>query len=91
MMGTRREEKIKERGTITFTPINIRDMESAIKNKEFKTVTDLVNTALRFYFENKHRDDSKALENFFKSEKGVATLEEVMQRVEIMKSKNKSK
>lgn len=48
-------EKLQDRITISFSPLNKRDMEIALKNKEFTNVANLVNTALRFYFDNRFR------------------------------------
>ncbi|MFA4859180.1 hypothetical protein [Methanoregula sp.] len=85
-MGTRRETEIRERGTITFTPINLKDMELSIKNKEFKTVTDLVNFAIRYYFDNRNRDrdremdQSEAIQKYFDSKDGEEKMTELMMK-----------
>jgi hypothetical protein len=78
-MGTHREEKIQPRGTITFTPVNLRDMEDCIKNKEFKTVTELVNFAIHFYFENRDKTTMKQdFDNWIVSEKGSEYLSKIV-------------
>jgi len=69
-MGRTLGDKIQDRGTISFSPINLRDMEKSIKNKEFKTVTDLVNIALRFYFENRDKNQDDMMAQFLQSPKG---------------------
>ena len=58
-MGRPLGDKVPDRVSITFSPINLRDMNISIKNKEFKTIADLVNTALRYYFENRNESSSK--------------------------------
>ncbi len=58
-MGRTLPDKIPSRISISFSPLNILDMNKCIQEKEFKTVEDLVNTAIRFYFENKNRPSSK--------------------------------
>jgi hypothetical protein len=81
-MGTHREEKIQPRGTITFTPVNLRDMEDSIKNKEFKTVTDLVNFAIHFYFENRNQTSSTdEIKQWFVSEDGEQFLKGLIIKV----------
>ena len=52
-------EKLPARVTVSFSPLNLRTMESAMQNKEFKTVADLVNTAITYYFENRSRQKTE--------------------------------
>jgi hypothetical protein len=81
-MGTPRDEEIRERGTITFTPLNLRDMTISIKNKEFKTVTDLVNQAIRFYYENRDKPSiTEEIEQYLGSEKGKAYVKDILKQV----------
>lgn len=47
-------EKLNDRISISFSPLNKTEMEKALKNREFTNVANLVNTAISFYFENRN-------------------------------------
>lgn len=59
MMPRKVGEIIQDRISFTFTPINLRDVQKSMDSKEFPTVANLMNTALRFYFENRDKTSSK--------------------------------
>lgn len=90
-MGRPRNEKIQERGTITFTQANIRDMEKSIANNDFKTVTELVNTALRYYFDNGGKDTETVVTDLFKKGRFDVVMREAAEGVvvELLEEKKK--
>ena len=90
-MGSPRNDKIRERGTITFTQANIRDMEKSIANNDFKTVTELVNTALRYYFDNSGTDIEAVVKDLFEKGKLDVVFREAVEGVvvEILEEKKK--
>ena len=69
-MPTRLGRKLKERITISCDPINIDRINKALDNKEFSSVSSLVNNAISFYFENRGKDQNEAFREFLSSEEG---------------------
>ncbi|MFA4850812.1 MAG: hypothetical protein WC626_13890 [Methanoregula sp.] len=68
----------KEKMSFNCDPINFKKIHSLVDEKEFSTVTDLINTALAFYFENRNRekDQFENLQKYFKTEQGKKQLKE---------------
>lgn len=72
----------KEKITFGCDPTNFKKINKIMEEKEFSTVTDLINTALVFYFENRNRtsqkDDFKA---WVVSEEGENYLKDVFRKI----------
>lgn len=72
-------DTVPERLSFTFTPINRRDAEIAMHKKEFPNVANLINTALRFYFENRDKSFGKEeVKNWLVSEEGTEYLKNLI-------------
>jgi hypothetical protein len=74
-------DTVPDRLSFTFTPLNRQDAEAAMLNKEFPNVANLINTALRFYFEN--RDKSTPIDQFkiwLVSSEGETYMKDVMRK-----------
>jgi Arc/MetJ-type ribon-helix-helix transcriptional regulator len=82
---------VPTRMSFTFTPQNRNDMENAIQNKEFANVAQGINTALRFYFENKGKDAETVVTDLFKKGKFDVVMREAAEGVviEILEEKKK--
>jgi len=84
-MGRPLGDKIPEKTSILFTPINLRDIETSIKSGEFKTITDLVNHCIRFYFDSHNRIPGPVRDDFLRwmvSEEGKKYLKDLIREVE---------
>jgi hypothetical protein len=82
-------DKVPERLSFSFTPINLRDAELAMRNKEFPNVANLINTALRFYFENRNKTERQAIKEFMESSEGEELFKKSFKKYEESVSKNK--
>jgi len=52
-------EEIPHRMCFTFLPQNRKALQKAMDNNEFSTVAECINTAIRYYFENKDKPDEQ--------------------------------
>ena len=82
MMPRKVGETIQDRISFTFTPINLRDVQKSMESKEFPTVANLLNTAIRFYFENRERSSSKdQVKEWLLSEEGEEYITGLIRKV----------
>lgn len=79
-MPTRSGRKLKERITISCDPINIDRINKALDNKEFSSVSSLVNNAISFYFENRGKDQNEAFKQFLVSEEGEEIVLKILRK-----------
>ena len=79
-MPTRPGRKLKERITISCDPINIDRINKALDNKEFSSVSSLVNNAISFYFENRGKDQNESFREFLSSEEGEGIVLKILQK-----------
>lgn len=78
LMGRNLGDNIPEKTSISFTPMNIKDMNRSMKDKEFKTLTDLVNHAIRFYYDHHH--DTALTKEWLLSAEGERFIKGIMQK-----------
>ncbi len=81
--------QVKEKITFGCDPLPFNKIQKAIENKEFSTVTDLINTALIFYFENRNKTESQAIKEFMESSDGEELFKRLFKKYEESVSKNK--
>lgn len=55
MMPRKIGDEIPHRMAFTFTPQNRKDVQEAMNSKNFSSVAECINTAMRFYFENRNK------------------------------------
>lgn len=84
-------ETVPNRLSFTFTPQNRTDMEKAIQNKEFANVAQGINTALRYYFDNRGKDAETIVTDLFKKGRFDVVMREAAEGVviEILEEKKK--
>lgn len=81
-MPKRIGENVPDRVSISFSPMNKRDMQTAIEKKEFTSIVNLVNTAIRFYFENRDKSpDIGPVKEWLVSEEGEQYLKDLIRKV----------
>lgn len=75
-------EEIPDRMAFTFTPINRSAVQDSMKKKEFLSVSSLINTALRFYFENRDKSSSKDdFKSWLSSKEGENYMKDIFRMV----------
>ena len=75
-------DEIPDRITITIDPLNKRDVAESIKNKEFTSVVNLINTALRFYFDNRDKPEKiDEIKVWLVSEEGEDYIKKLIRKV----------
>jgi hypothetical protein len=76
-------DSVPARLSFTFTPINRHDAETLMHKKEFPNVANLINTALRFYFENRDKKFSSKedFKSWIVSEEGETYIKNVIRKV----------
>ena len=78
--------KTKKRITFSCDPLPYKKIQQAIEKGDFSTITDLINSALIFYFEHRKLefDPKEELEQFLQSPEGeelaIKLLEKVSKR-----------
>ena len=73
--------KTKERITFSCDPIPFKKIRASIENGEFSTVTDLINTALVFYFENRDKSAlGREIKAYLESPEGEVLFKHLIQR-----------
>jgi len=73
-------EEVPKRLSFTFTPQNRKEMQSAMQNKEFASVAEGINTAIRYYFEN--REKTTVTKEWLLSEEGEEYIKKIMRKVQ---------
>nr|WP_321352532.1 hypothetical protein [uncultured Methanoregula sp.] len=76
MMPRKVGEEIPERMAFTFTPTNRKNVQKSMQNKDFASVSSLINTALTFYFEN--REKTALTKEWLLSDEGKGLIKEIM-------------
>lgn len=71
-------DKIPERFAFTFTPINRSHVQKAMDAKEFSGVSNLINTALTFYFENNGK--TALTKEWMLSQEGEKFIKDLMRK-----------
>jgi len=64
----------KEKITFGCTPENLKRIEKEMEKKDFSTITDLINAALTYYFENKGKDPETVVTDLFEKGKFDAII-----------------
>ncbi len=73
--------KTKERITFSCDPLPFKKIQASIENAEFSTVTDLINTALIFYFENRDKAAlGREIKMYLESPEGEMLFRYLIQR-----------
>ncbi|MEN6396785.1 MAG: hypothetical protein ABFC78_09915 [Methanoregula sp.] len=73
--------KTKDRITFSCDPMPFKKIQAAIGNGEFSTVTDLINTALTFYFENREKEGlGREIKEYMESPDGEVLFKYLIQR-----------
>lgn len=80
MMPRKVSEEMPERMAFTFTPTNRKETQTSMQNKEFSSVSSLINTALTFYFEN--REKTSLTKEWLLSDEGKEFIKSLMRSVE---------
>lgn len=80
MMPKKVSDEMPERMAFTFTPTNRKDAQTSMQNKEFSSVSSLINTALTFYFEN--RKKTALTKEWLLSDEGKEFIKGIMRSVE---------
>jgi transcriptional/translational regulatory protein YebC/TACO1 len=81
LMPTRSGRKLKERLTVSCDPINIDRINQSLENKEFSSVSSLVNNALSFYFENRGKEQKELFRKFLESPEGEESIMKIFDKI----------
>lgn len=71
----------KEKITFGCTPDNLNRIQKVMAKKEFSTITDLINTAIAYYFENKGKDAETIVTDLFKKGKFDIVIRETAEGI----------
>jgi len=73
----------KERITFSCDPLPYKKIQQAIEKGEFSTITDLINSALVFYFENRKSefDPKEELKQLLQSPEGEELVIKLLEKV----------
>ena len=75
--------KTKDRITFSCDPLPYKKIQQAIEKGEFSTITDLINSALIFYFENRkiEFDPKGELKQLLQSPEGEESVIKLLEKV----------
>jgi len=73
---------MKDRITFSCDPLPYKQIQQSIDKGEFSTITDLINAALIFYFENRKIafDPKEDLKQFLQSPEGEAYVSRLLEK-----------
>lgn len=72
----------KEKLTIGITPKNMKNIAIVMANNEYSTITDMVNDALTFWFENRNKPSQKdEFKTWLVSSEGENYMKEILRKV----------
>ena len=74
---------MKERITFSCDPLPYKKIQQSIEKGEFSTITDLINSALIFYFENQKIvfDPKEDIKQFLQSPEGEEYVTELLEKI----------
>lgn len=73
--------KAKDRITFSCDPIPFKKIQASVEKGEFSTVTDVINTALIFYFENRDKSAlGREIKEYMESPDGETLFKYLIQR-----------
>jgi hypothetical protein len=75
--------KTKERITFSCDPLPYKKIQQSIENGDFSTITDLINSALIFYFENRKIDfdPKEEIKHFLQSPEGEELAVKLLEKM----------
>jgi hypothetical protein len=72
----------KEKITIGITPKNMKNIANAMSSNQYSTVTDVVNDALAYFFDNRDKSEGKAIKEFMESSEGEELFKKLFKKYE---------
>jgi len=81
----------KEKLTLGITPKNMKNIAIVMANNEYSTITDLVNDALTYWFENRNQNQDDMMAKFLQSPKGKDIIIACIQHYDVEKKEQEMK